>query len=70
MNLFLVTELIIAEPVSGAPIITPRDASKPNCDGLSCTPGDHFCDPCCISKGHNSGSCEKPGNFFVCKCKD
>ena len=64
------TKLIIAEPVSGAPIITPSDSSKPHCDGLPCTSGDHFCNPCCISKGHNSGSCEKPGKFFVCKCKD
>jgi len=61
---FFVTELIVAEPISGAPITTQSDSPPPDCNGLKCSLGNKFCDLCC------TGQCVKPGFYYVCQCQN
>ena len=69
VNLFCVTELIVAESVTGEPITT-QGGSGPDCNGLKCSLGTQFCDICCKGQGHKSGICVNGGEYYYCKCQN
>ena len=67
---FFVTEVIVAEPVIGAPLTTQSDSPPADCNTLKCSFGADFCDICCKGQNHKSGTCVKKVYYYFCKCED
>ncbi|KAK7341305.1 hypothetical protein VNO80_24231 [Phaseolus coccineus] len=63
-------EVIVAEPVTGAPLTTQSDSPPADCNTLRCSVNEDFCDACCKGQKHKSGTCTQKEHYYFCQCKD
>ena len=66
---FFVKEVIVAEPVTRAPLTTQSDAPV-DCSTIKCVIGPEDCHDCCTLQHHKTGSCAKKGYYYFCQCQD